>query len=464
VVLQEDEEGNAVVAGKDVVFTLGSQTVTVQTDANGEARTPNTFLLSQAPNSYALIASFTPAASDCAHSGATANGQYMVNKEDAVIAYSGAEYFSTGSSTSNQAKIALSATVTDDNDGNRGDVRNAKVDITGGVTADNLNVGLVNPGDLTVGSATKSDITVTLSNSEMGEGGKVLALNLNADGYYTSASEEQLITISVPGADFVTGGGNLVMTSASAGEYAGTAGAKLNFGFTMKYNKSGRNLQGQININFRRYETIDGVTGWYTYKIKSNAINSLATRTEGGYRKAVISTKSNFERTSPTGVVTSLGGNHDLTLEAWEAITGNGHMIAVTLRRSTGGLLFSSNWNGTTTAMQTINGGNIRVLNGGAARVAAVESVEPTMQLAVEASPNPTTGLLKVSVSNAGMQPTVKVRLYNLTQRVAGEWTMEIENGRGEKTIDIQSVDGGMYILSVEGDRSRAVQRVVRAN
>jgi hypothetical protein len=114
--------------------------------------------------------------------------------------------------------------------------------------------------------------------------------------------------------------------------------------------------------------------------------------------------------------------------------------------------------------MQTINGGNIRVLNGGAARVAAVESVEPTMQLAVEASPNPTTGLLKVSVSNAGMQPTVKVRLYNLTQRVAGEWTMEIENGRGEKTIDIQSVDGGMYILSVEGDRSRAVQRVVRAN
>jgi hypothetical protein len=86
------------------------------------------------------------------------------------------------------------------------------------------------------------------------------------------------------------------------------------------------------------------------------------------------------------------------------------------------------------------------------------------MQLAVEASPNPTTGLLKVSVSNAGMQPTVKVRLYNLTQRVAGEWTMEIENGRGEKTIDIQSVDGGMYLLSVEGDRSRAVQRVVKAN
>ncbi|GAB2533253.1 MBG domain-containing protein [Spirosoma aerophilum] len=392
------------------------------------------------------------------------NGIMTVTKENSDLNYSGAEFFSTGSSTSTQAIIALSSTITDKNDGNNGDVRNAKIDMTGVTGGTNLSVGLVNPNDTRVGTATLSNINVSLSSNDLANGGKSLEVTMISNGFYTSDQLTQVVTIGVPGADFVTGGGNQVMGSSVNGEFAGTPGAKMNFGFTMKYNKSGKNLQGQITTIFRRYETIDGVEGWYTYKIKSNAINSLAVTTAGGYRKGVISTKANLDRTSPLGVVTSLGGNHDLVLEAWESTTnGVPHQIGVILRRSNngGGVLFCNNWTGTTYAVAPINGGNIRVLNSAGARVAAEE---PVMELAVEASPNPTNGLLKLSVTGAGEQPTVQVRLYNLMQRVTREWTLDIENGKGEKTIDMRSAEDGIYLLSVEGDQKRAVKRVVKAN
>ena len=112
------------------------------------------------------------------------------------------------------------------------------------------------------------------------------------------------------------------------------------------------------------------------------------------------------------------------------------------------------------------------VLSGGAtlsvaskkSRLAAPEADEPILQLTVEASPNPTTGLLKVGVTGAGRQQSVKVRLYNLAQRVTGEWTMVIENGRGEKTIDMGRAGEGLYFLSIEGAQSHAVRRVMKVD
>jgi hypothetical protein len=66
-------------------------------------------------------------------------------------------------------------------------------------------------------------------------------------------------------------------------------------------------------------------------------------------------------------------------------------------------------------------------------RPAAEEGGAPTLQLSVAAWPNPTTGRLQVRVTGAGKQSSVKLRLYTLMQRVAGEWTMAIENGGASK-------------------------------
>jgi hypothetical protein len=51
-------------------------------------------------------------------------------------------------------------------------------------------------------------------------------------------------------------------------------GQKTNFGFNVKYNKSGTNLRGQVNIIVRN--------GGRTYQIKSNSITSLAANSSTG--------------------------------------------------------------------------------------------------------------------------------------------------------------------------------------
>jgi hypothetical protein len=59
-----------------------------------------------------------------------------------------------------------------------------------------------------------------------------------------------------------------LLNSASRGTIAGTSGLKTNFGFTMKFNKTGGSPKGQCNIIVR--------SGGKIYQIKANAINTLS--------------------------------------------------------------------------------------------------------------------------------------------------------------------------------------------
>ena len=53
----------------------------------------------------------------------------------------------------------------------------------------------------------------------------------------------------------------------SAGQMPGATGPKMNFGINVKHNKSGKSLQGSINIIVRN--------GGRVYQIKGNAMTSL---------------------------------------------------------------------------------------------------------------------------------------------------------------------------------------------
>src|SRR5207249_2125578 len=74
-------------------------------------------------------------------------------------------------------------------------------------------------------------------------------IGIVVDGFYTRNSSEDNTVIDVAQpitANFITGGGFLVNTSASNGQYPGTVDKRTNFGFNVKYNKGGTNLQGNL--------------------------------------------------------------------------------------------------------------------------------------------------------------------------------------------------------------------------
>ncbi len=126
---------------------------------------------------------------------------------------------------------------------------------------------------------------------------------------YYAGSDEGVFVVFDPSLGFTTGGGwfywpgtcstNEGAGGACNGEYAGD---KTNFGFTMKYNKNRRNLQGSLLL-MRHTETGE------TYKVKSNQLDGLSigsgTDANGDYGWATISGKSTFRE---PGLETE--GNH----------------------------------------------------------------------------------------------------------------------------------------------------------
>ena len=117
-----------------------------------------------------------------------------------------------------------------------------------------LSVGLVN-SDTRTGTVVYNwtGATSTVDN---------IRLEIVVTGYYTRNSSADFVPIDVyqPNGDFITGGGYITLTSAS-GLKAGDAGTKNNFGFNVKYNAGGTNLQGNINTIIRHRNGVLHVPG-----------------------------------------------------------------------------------------------------------------------------------------------------------------------------------------------------------
>jgi alpha-tubulin suppressor-like RCC1 family protein len=347
--------------GNQVIgFTLGAQAASATTNPAGRA------VAASAPMPAPTLAPQPPLPVACsfndpnsAYLPASATATLAVVQEDTVVVYSGPAYFATAHSESDTATLALTGTATDANDFGRGDIRSAKMEFRRDAPdgellgmAD-LAVGLVDASDPTVGIATTPTFPYTLSGSEQNAGGATLNVYTIVNGWYRGATGPDTITIAVPGADHVAAGGYLVLQN-SAGEFAGDAGSKCSIGCTMKYNKGGKNLQGQVNLLIRRNGRV--------FQVRSNAIESLATWGEGFPKDASILTKANLtDITQPQNPV-ALGGNLTLQIEMTDqAQGGQSDQIAITLSSSSGGLLFSSHWDGSKTIRQTLGGGNVSV-------------------------------------------------------------------------------------------------------
>ncbi|WP_375417255.1 MBG domain-containing protein [uncultured Hymenobacter sp.] len=383
-----------------------------------------------------------------------------ITKEATQVVYSGLEYFSTTNSAPSVANVEYISTFTDDADGSRGNITNALAAFTEGGVLDPVKYAVKanSPTDATVGTArTGTGIKkVNLSAGEVSAGGKTFELITSAQGdYYSGATTERtLITVAVPGQDYVNGGGSLVITQ-SGGTYAAPAASKMNFGFTMKWNKTGKNIQGQANIIFRKFEG----GAWRTYQIKGTSINTLGTSSSASGNQGDFNTKANLTYTTEAGEAVSIGGNLDLSVQAFEStVSGAPHKIGVTLRSSLGELLFSSNWTGSKTEMQALKGGKISVRNTAAAALTAslrTQSAPLTDEPAVKAArtsnlleiyPSPLTqdGTVHFATPLAGK---VQVSLYNgVGALVATLHDAEVQAGRDYYLpLLVRQLESGVY-------------------
>ncbi len=305
----------------------------------------------------------------------------IVEPEDAVATYAGSLFVSTPSVNSGDAIVELRATIQDitaalpaGSDQDAGNITAATVSfidesnpLNPVVIASDLPITLLDPADLTVGVASYS-WPVDIGNSDS----ETFDIVVRVDDYYTG-SELELITVSKPLNNSVTGGGYVVNES-SSGAYAGDTGLKTNFGFNLKTNKKGTNVQGHVNIIVRQDN--------HTYQIKTNATNSLVAIPPGpnddpNALTAEFVAKANMrDITDPLNPV-SLGGNLQLIATATDlGEPGDQDSVAFTVWDGSV-LLFSSYWTGTLTTEQVLDGGNIQVRLDGPKNLLLDGAVQP---------------------------------------------------------------------------------------
>jgi VCBS repeat-containing protein len=296
--------------------------------------------------------------------GTSANTEttIAVQPEDARVNYTGANFVATASANSSAAIVTLAATVSDitavlgdpDYDANAGDIRNARVSFinldNNTVIAANLPVGLVNSNDLKTGSVVYNwNVNLGSANSQS------FAVGIVVSNYYarSASADGTIVTVSRPlASDFITGGGYLVLSN-SGGLVPGAVGSRANFGFNVKYSKSGNNLQGALNMIVRNSGRV--------YQIKANVMTSLSVSSN----RATFNGKANIQDITDPLAPLSIDGNGTLQVK----ITDNGEpgsndTLGVTLWNKNGGVWFASSWNGMATTEQRLAGGNLVVRSG----------------------------------------------------------------------------------------------------
>jgi hypothetical protein len=192
-------------------------------------------------------------------------------------------------------------------------------------------VGPVSTGDTRTGTGTCNwTANISPQSSQMFTVGIVIGGN-----YVRSASADAIVTVSLPLTNFITGGGCANLSS-PGGQCLGAVGSRTNFGFNVKYNKGGTNLQGGVSIMVRSATSCTpGVTsGPRIYQIKGNMITSLSTQLSGATtnNKAVFNGKAGIQDITDPNNIISVDGNASLQLNMVDNGTpGTNDTLGITL-------------------------------------------------------------------------------------------------------------------------------------
>jgi hypothetical protein len=279
-------------------------------------------------------------------------------------------------------------------DASAGDIRNASVRFvareafggyTTGQTICTAALTLIDASDSKTATATcPTNPTFNIGSADSDSG----MIGIVVGGYYLedAQAEDTIITISKPlASQFITGGGYLLLDGTSAGTYKGDAGSKNNFGFNVKYNSKGTNLQGRVNTIIRRAGRV--------YQVKANNLLTLgvsycnAGATAGTIAnckptptapctynassacpiQATFTGSATIQDvTNPAAPISIEGGaTVQLDMVDWGEPGSNGpagpDQMGLTVWTKTNALWYSSRWTGTKTVMQLLDGGNLVV-------------------------------------------------------------------------------------------------------
>ncbi|WP_345012194.1 BspA family leucine-rich repeat surface protein [Christiangramia aestuarii] len=467
--LLDDVSGIGII-GKIIKFTIGSQSTTAVTDANGLA-SANLKLTQDPANTYTVEADFLE---DASYLGSTESDAFDITQENAMVAYTGQSLQATPTARDTEAWVVLSANIQDITanstytlyDAFEGDIRNAKIKFS--VDETSFDSGWLPVTDLIDPSDSKTarvsyDWLAQISGNNTSESFTVRILVDN--GYYL-AEDETVVTVYIPTGDFITGGGH-ILPDASAGEYASTPGLKTNFGFNVKYNKKGTKLKGHMNVIFRRLESDGSVR---KYQIKSNAVQSLGVDvSDPDAQVATFITKSNLtDITDPLNPV-SLGGNLILKVDMTDrGEPGTDDSISFTLTDgNTGELLYSSNWTGIASEEMDLSGGNLVVHSGfsladesGNTELNSTSTMRLDQETSLDFSvaPNPSENYFTVKV----ITENVKNRVYLMVFSYSGSLIYETS---GKPTDDFTFGDrfeAATYIVKISQGIQTAEKVIIK--
>lgn len=399
----------------------------------------------------------------------TTTAPLIVTHEDVEVEYVGSQFVTTPNvaiGTPVSTTVPLRVNLQDAKDGHPGDIRRAQVRFLNGMAPITLGgttdaqgwipvSQLINPEDTTLGTVSV-EWPVTLGQNAYSESFTLFIEVGGPNGYYrhSDLGDGTVVTVSRPAMDFITGGGTL-LPGTPAGKYPASTGRKINFGFNLKYNKSRKNLQGAVNIIYRR--TVgDGVQ---VFQIKGNAMSSMGVDNATG--KANLVCKANLKNLT-TGE--DLGGGHSLELKMSDnGEPGTGDLLAISLYKTDGTLLFSSDWTGKATREKGILSGNIRVSGGytATATVAAQESArseEAARGLTVTVMPNPSQTHFTLQLASSRSEG-LSLRLLDMGGKV-------LEVRRGIAVNSTLTLGGdlrpGRYVLEVVQGSERRVVHLVK--
>jgi hypothetical protein len=411
-----------------------------------------------------------------------------VNQEDATVSYTGDEIKSTGSATSSSVTVNLRAlvkdiTVTDPLDPNPGDITKAKVrfivtNVSGTTvyTSGWISPSLVNTSDLTIGSASSS-FPATISGTDDEFTVRVLVGKDGADyqGYYIATEDKAVVTVYQPIGDFITGGGYLVNTQ-SQGSMNADYNSKTNFGFNVHFNKKGTNLQGHMNIVFRR--TVGSTVR--SYQVKANSMVSLGVdATDPNNQKAEYVSKVNLtDITDPSNPVPVGSGVYYLFVKmvdkgepgindliSFAVVTGSGNTPNDPTVLSN--IVYSSNWVSGQTQMMTLAGGNLVVHSGFNLGTASstitrinTQSIDVPVQLSLKlrAFPNPTSSQFFVNIQSNNSVDPIQLHVFDLYGRTL-ESRQQVAAG---SSVQLGSnYKAGIYFIEVmQGDQKQQLKLI----
>jgi hypothetical protein len=419
----------------------------------------------------------------------------VIRKENAWITYTGDVIKATASATTTTVTLNLRANILDISvpqfpasplaDAYPGDIRNARVtfvdreDPGSGalylngfkiIGTANLTPTLVNPLDTKVGSVTGS---LTISGLSSTTPYQFRTIGIIVDyGYYIRDSKDDDIVLTgyIPVGDFITVVVFIVQT-----EYVGSKASddykKTNFGFNVKFNKQGTNLQGNMNIIFRRTSSSDGLV--HNYQIKANAMQSLGVdATNPNRQTAEFVSKVSVKDLNSTTTTTDpdLGGNKYLYVKMVDnGEPGVNDSISFALIRGDvdptilGNVIWSSNWAGSMTKMMNLTGGNLVVHSGFSVgtgpsnRITQGAYTEPGVQpFAVQAWPNPSERQFNLRVTG-NLTEKVIIKVYDITGK-------QLYMTSGAANQDYRFGDtfvAGVYIADVQqGDKRSKIKLV----